>query len=316
MTLDRYEQSAEPRRLTGQRVRRGAQTGLPTWGMMLFGLPFAAVGVVATLIGTKVLPVNSSSVHAPYWVLAVFGVVFFIAGLLVWSMAWRQAQANRRRSEARQRHLDEPAMLDYDWDVSGFEPARWSKAAGAVAAAAGFALFLSIFNWWAFFGKGPGMVKAIVGFFDLILLLVAGHAVMQVGRAFKFGPSRIEFLRFPYRVGEPIVVRWLAPVGVSRVLKGSVTLRCVEEWFESRGTRRERTPTLVHEQKWSGTWFVDQPADLPTGTPVDLSFSPPPEMPATNFHAQRPVFWELEVNLSLPGLDFTETYLVPVYLKK
>lgn len=313
MNLDRYEPSLVPRRLMGNRVRRGAQSGLPTWGLILFGAPFAAIGGLVVLVGTKILPVKSSSVHAPYWVLTVFGAVFFIAGLLVWTLAWRQAQTNRRRKAAQHRHFDDPAMQDHDWDVRGYEPARWSKALSSAAAAAGFALFLTMFNWWAFFGKGPWPVKAIVGFFDLILLLVAGNAALQVGRTLKFGPSRIEYLRFPYRLPEPVAIRWLAPRGMSRVVKGTFTLRCVEEWFESRGTRRERTPTLVHEEKWSGTWFVDHPTDIAPGTPVELSFQPPSETPVTQFHAQRPIFWELEVNLSLPGLDFVETYLVPVY---
>jgi hypothetical protein len=29
--------------------------------------------------------------------------------------------------------------------------------------------------------------------------------------------------------------------------------------------------------------------------------------------AEKPVFWEFEVKLDLPGLDFQETYLVPIY---
>jgi hypothetical protein len=33
----------------------------------------------------------------------------------------------------------------------------------------------------------------------------------------------------------------------------------------------------------------------------------------TNLSAERPVFWELQIVLSMPGLDFTERYLVPVY---
>src|SRR6266536_1257478 len=65
MKLDRYEQSTGTRRLSGQLEQRSSQTGFPTWGLVLFGLPFAGTGIAVTLIGTKVMPVNPSSVHAP-----------------------------------------------------------------------------------------------------------------------------------------------------------------------------------------------------------------------------------------------------------
>jgi hypothetical protein len=34
---------------------------------------------------------------------------------------------------------------------------------------------------------------------------------------------------------------------------------------------------------------------------------------STRLSADKPLFWELEVKLKLPGLDFSETYLVPIY---
>ena len=46
---------------------------------------------------------------------------------------------------------------------------------------------------------------------------------------------------------------------------------------------------------------------------VELRFEPDANALPTKLHADRPVFWELEVKLDLPGLDFEETYLVPVY---
>jgi hypothetical protein len=39
----------------------------------------------------------------------------------------------------------------------------------------------------------------------------------------------------------------------------------------------------------------------------------PDDARATDLRANRPIFWELEAQLDLPGLDFKETYLVPIY---
>jgi hypothetical protein len=308
-----YRQSSEKRRLSGSLERRGSQMGFPTWGGFLFGAPFTGAGAFIILIGTKTVSVNPSSVHAPYWVLTAFGVSFFAAGIFVWTMAWKQFQSNRRRAALLANHAGEPALADFAWNPRGFEPRRWVKAAQGVVGTAGLAVFLSMFNWWAFFNQGPVPVKIITGVFDLILLFVFGYALMIIGRAIKFGNSRIEFARFPYRLTEPIVVRWLTPSGINCPATGTFTLRCVEEWYEASGSGSDRSRTLVHEEQWSGIWEQNVPENFPPGKNVEFDFAPPANLPPTNLSAARPVFWEFEVKLKMPGLDFQEKYLVPVY---
>ena len=53
MGLGNYTQSSEKRRLSGVIEQRGAQTGIPTLGMFLFGVPFTGIGAFVTLIGLK-----------------------------------------------------------------------------------------------------------------------------------------------------------------------------------------------------------------------------------------------------------------------
>ena len=313
MGLGTYTQSTEQRRLSGMVEKRGSQTGLSTVGTVLFGLPFTGVGVFVALIGAKIVPANPSSVHAPYFVLIAFGLVFGCAGLMLWGMAWKQFKSNRRRALAIERHATEPALEDYDWDPHGFRSHCWARTAKSIAFAGFFALFLSMFNWWAWFNKGPFMVKGIVSLFDLILVCVCGYAVLTLSRAIKFGNSQIEYVRFPYRVNEAITVRWLTPPHISRANKGSFTLRCVKEWMETTGTGRDRSRNVVYEEQWSGTWSLEQPEDFPPGKNIDLEFQPPAGLPATSLSGSETYFWEFEVNLSLPGPDFKETYLVPVY---
>lgn len=313
MSLGNYSESTEKRRLSGIIEKRGSQTGLPTIGMFAFGLPFTGIGVFVALVGAKIIPVNPSSVHAPYIVLVAFGTVFGIAGLILWHMAWRQFQSNRHRAVALRNHPNEPALDDYAWDPRGYRSHCWAKTAKAISGAAFFALFLSMFNWWAWFAPGPVPVKIIVSLFDLILVFVCANAILAFSRAVKFGNSRIEFVHFPYRASEPIVVRWLTPSGISRTSKGSFTLRCVKEWTETTGTGNSRSTTIVHEEQWSGTWSLDQPEDFPSGKNIDLNFQPSPGLPVTSLSGPQTFFWEFEVNLALPGPDFKETYLVPVY---
>jgi hypothetical protein len=313
MNLTRYEISTERVRLKGRTEQRGAQTGFPTWGGILFGGVFVATGVAVALIGLKVIPVEAASVKSPFWVLTVFGLVFALAGLAVWAMAGRQFAMEKRRREAQRQFGGEPALADYNWDTRGFAPPRWKRAMKAAAAAAFVTLFLSIFNWWAFFTNSPLMVKILVGVFDLILLAVWWEAVRRIGQAMKFGGSQVVFEKFPYRRGAPIVLRWEVADGVAQINKGTFTLRCVEEWYETRGSGKNRSTSLVHEERWRATWHVDGASSLRRGESVALRFELPADAPATQLGAKRPVFWELEVKLDLAGLDFEETYLVPVY---
>jgi hypothetical protein len=313
MGLGTYTQSAEKRRLSGMIERRGLQTGLSTLGMLAFGAPFAGFGFFFTLVGMKVVHVNPSTVHAPYWVLTAAGVVFACAGILLWSMAWKQFQSNRRRALLQARHVNEPALEDYDWDPRGFRSHCWARVAKTIAGAGFFAIFLSMFNWWAWFAAGPLMVKIIVSLFDLILIFVCWQAVMAFSRAIKFGNSRLEFVHFPYRASEQIIVRWLTPHGIYRANKGTFTLRCVKEWPQTTGSGSNSSKSIVHEEQWSGTWTQNQPEEFSPGKNVEFAFTPPAGTPITCLSGKETYFWEFEINLDLPGPNFKESYLVPVY---
>ncbi|HLP76950.1 MAG TPA: hypothetical protein VK327_08530 [Candidatus Paceibacterota bacterium] len=310
----RYEESNERRRLSGQLVQRGSRTGFPTTGAVLFGLPFVGIGVGVTLVGMKVIPVNPAGVHAPYWVLSAFGTCFLAAGLMVWGMALRQYKAHRRQLSGSSNSPEARALADYRWDRRGFQPSRWSKVFKTLGGAIGLSVFLSMFNWWAFFSKdGVLMVKIIVGIFDLVLAFAWGYFFLNLSRALIFGESRIEFTRFPYSSSEPILIRWLVANGISNPRQGSFTLRCVEEWWEASGSGDNRSNHLVHEEIWSGTWQLEPSDQLISGKLQELRFEPPVSAPPTNLSAAKPIYWELEVKIELAGPDFVETYLVPVY---
>jgi hypothetical protein len=310
VTPDRYEVSAfGRRRLTGNIQKRGTRLGLPTWAGFAFGSLFVAAGGWITLHGTKILVANPASVHAPYWVLTAVGISFALGGFAVWSGAWGQFAANRRRVEAVRRHPDEPALADYRWHPDGFTVSEWTGVTKAFATAMFLTIFLSMFNWWAFGANGPWMVKGVVGLFDLVTLFVWFLAGRQLLRALKFRYSRIEFASFPFHLPEPVAIRWRSFGGISRINKGTFTLRCVEERMESQG----KSVYVVHEEIWSANWIIEQPCNLRLREEVELSYKLPADAQPTNLGAEKPLFWELEVKLDLPGLDFNETYLVPVY---
>ncbi|MBI4179498.1 LapA family protein [bacterium] len=311
--MDRYESRAEPERIAGRTEQRGSKMGLPSYGGFLFGIPFVAAGTGVALIGMRVIRVNPNSVHAPYWVLTAFGIVFVLGGLAVWSMAWRQFRENRRRQEIRRGGVHEKILSDYDWQTRGFAVPRWSKFVKSLLTALFLTLFFSIFNFLAFGADGPWLVKCVVIVFDLITAAVWWETSVILGRTLKFGGSRLDFTDFPYRMDRPVTLRWYPANGIDRARKGQFTLRCVKEWYESHGHGKHHSTHLVHEQIWCGIWRLDNPKVFQPGMPIEISYEPPADLPSTQLSADKPVFWEMDIQLDLPGLDFEEVYLVPIY---
>jgi hypothetical protein len=287
---------------------------MSTGGAFLFGLPFVGAGVWILMIGSKVIHVDPQTVHAPYWVLTVCGACFFGAGLMLWGMAIQQFRSNRRRKVITGASREDVAMADYDWDRRGCQPSRWGKVFKGVIVVVAFTVFLSIFNWWAFFSQdGPLMVKCIVGLFDLLLVAVWGQFILTLARALRFSNSRIDFAHFPYSVSEPIVIHWQAANGISKLLKGSFKLRCAQEWWETTRTGNKSSTALAKEELWSGTWQIDPPDELLPGKTREFSFTLPAGALPSCLSASKPVYWEFEVKLEMSGPDFLETYLVPIY---
>jgi hypothetical protein len=319
MTPDHYQTSPHGQgRLPGNQKRRGTRLGFPTWGGFVFGSAFVAAGVFVILLGTNFLHPNPGRVRKLLWVVAVAGASFVGGGIWVWSMAWDQFASNRRREKAAGEFKNEPALADYRWHPDGFVVSEWALLVKSFSLAMALTIFLSIFNWSAFILGGQWVIKAIVCLFDYIALGMWWEAARQLARALKFGHSRIEFESFPFHLAGPVVLRWQLRRGIRHVNKGTFTLRCVEEWLESRrapGSRSgaNRDLTVVHQEIWSATWSFDQPRNLQPRDRVELRYELPPSAVPTNLGADKPIFWELEVKLDLPGLDFSEIYLIPVY---
>jgi hypothetical protein len=83
--------------------------------------------------------------------------------------------------------------------------------------------------------------------------------------------------------------------------------------MERRGSGKNQSAVLVHEEIWSAKWIIEQPRNFPLKDAMELHYELPADALPTRLSADKPLFWQLEVKLGLPGLDFNETYLVPVY---
>jgi hypothetical protein len=304
--------ATQPQRLSNPTQARGYRAGFSPLGGAVFGGIFVAIGIYIVLVGLRII-VPGGRVHVPHWVLIPIGAVFAAGGLFVWGKIWRQRQAENRREQQVLRHPEEPAFADLDWDPSGARSNLKQHGVRATLIVIFFILFLTPFNYLIVKENAPWFAKGVIALFDLITVFLIWDMSMRWGRVFKFGHAVLRFAHFPLRTNEPVRLTWIAPSGCAGSATGSFTLRSVVEWHETTGSGKSRNTRLVHEQQWSGAWVLESPVLITPGMDCELVFNLPPGVRSTTLHVERPQFWELEVALSLSGLDFKDTYLVPIY---
>ncbi|MEO8501759.1 MAG: hypothetical protein ABI565_12640 [Vicinamibacteria bacterium] len=285
--------------------------------LVLFALPFIAVGTGVLLASQGVFHLEMKSSSGPTWMLAAFGSVFACAGLGVAWMGISGMLRARAAANRKEEHPTEPWFWDYPWDTRRAESGGLGGALQAFAMFAFLAVFLSMFNWWAFFSdEGPLPVKLFIGFFDLIAVLVLLGALYSLFQYFKYGTSRFHFARFPFRPGSSLEGGLEASRRVLGAPSIGLTLRFIEEVTETHGTGKNRSTNTVlyclHEIKQDLNASQFDSGSSEAEIPITI------RLPAGEEYANRLLesprrYWELEVKAETPGIDYAARFLIPVY---
>ena len=285
--------------------------------LVIFAMPFIAVGVGVLLLSQGVFHLEMKSSDNPVWMLTAFGSVFACAGL---GVAWMGVSGMIRDRAARKRkeeHPNEPWFCDYPWDTRRAESGGLGAVVRGFVVFAFMALFLSMFNWWAFFSDdGPLPVKLIVGLFDLIALLVLFGAFYSLFQYFKYGTSRLHFARFPFRPGHSLEAGLEANRRLLSAPTIGLTLRFIEEVMETHRTPRHGTRTTtalycLHEIKQDLS--VRQFDSGSSEAEIPISIRLPEGDYASRLLESPRRYWELEVKAETPGIDYAARFLIPVY---
>ena len=275
-------------------------------GAVLMGLPFMVIGGYFAVVGFDFLPLPSKA-NAPLWVIGCVGLAFAVVGLLVFVVGLR-GLANRRRAKGLRGRLDQPWFRDYDWEPRGITDRAFGRPLQSLFFALFMTVFLAPFNWWAFVSPdGNFMIKAIVGIFDLALVLVVGSFFYRLGQFLKYGFSHLRFVRFPFFPGEELAVIFRT----NRFEKLTFTLRFVEERLETRGAGSNRSTHHVIDEHYKEQRTLEP---RPGDSEVDVAFDLPDNPEWVNAMSGKPVrYWELLVEAETPGIDFKTSFPVPVY---
>jgi len=272
-------------------------------GTMFFSIPFILVGGVFAAVGF--LGIELKDAHAPMWVIGAIGSAFLLAGLILLGHALRGM-----RAAARRRALADakPWERDFPWEPSGTRDRAGRRVANAFLAATFLAVFLVPFNWWAFLSRqGPLPVQVFTAFFDLLLLVVLGNACYLFVQLVKYGHSRLGFRDFPFFLGRRLSVVF----SPNRFAEVRFTLRCVEERYETTGHGRNRRTSLACYQLYRDEQTLEPG---PLLADVDVEFELPEDPELADRLGESPIrYWELLVEAEEPGVDFSTSFVLPVY---
>jgi len=288
-------------------------TTIHGWPSMLFGLPFFAVGVGA-LVVWRVAP---EQVEGPAPLLLWFGVVFGLVGLSLIVHGIKGLRLRARVAERKRAHPTEPWKWDHLWDPYGARDDGARRVRRGFFGAAFLVVFMLPFNYVGFVLQGvPGrwFWVGIVGLFDLIAVMVVGYAVYLLMRYLKYGTSAVSFDAFPFRLGERASLRFLGP-GRSELLEPvQVTLRAVEERYETRGSGKNRSQQVVCYETYADTQAIDDVRARWEGRRgLQVAFDVPRDAAGTRLGERPPRYWELEITADVPGVDYRAVFLLPVY---
>lgn len=279
---------------------------------VLFGLLFAAAGVLIVLVAADKIPVDEDDIHAPRWVIGVIGCIFLLPGLWLMLHGVRGILRKRRTAHLRQWHPDEPWIADYPWNRERAVSGTLWQALSPFIGVAFVGFFLLPFHW-VIWTTGSWLFLFVIGLFDVILVVVLGALVYGVIRYLKYGRSELRFKEFPYHLGDAMEAELHCPQGLGNVDKLKFHLRFVDECYETHGSGKNRRQVVVSYQVYGDTQWIDRPHSYLSGEAIPIRFNLPEGDYVTNLAERPPRYWELEVIAEAPGVDYGAVFLLPIY---
>lgn len=200
--------------------------------------------------------------------------------------------------------------------------AQWSALQGrshASGSRAGIVMMLSVFGWAAFcvtlmWALEPEpewnftFMMAMANFAAGVIALLAVRLLLQ---GFKYGQARLLLAQVPFEPGKTFSTRLMVPRELSATEQLNATLRLQELTTSGSGKNQRTHFTTVykHDLVVPRAAFIDQGGRLA----VELRFEVPADQPTSRYGVEPGYQWRVEVEAQTPGLDFEESFEVPVY---
>lgn len=277
----------------------------------LFMLPFLGFGVFA--ISKGIQNILHGEIYRNGIFLCLFGLVFCAMGLGIICAVIFASRFKKKTDTLAAAHPDEPWLWRADWAQGRVISSAKGAQIGAWIIAI-FWNFISVSILCSFWRKGLLQGGALV---IMLLLTVVGMALLVWAvratiRWRKFGESVFKMLSIPGVVGGQLGGA-IETSGKVRPTNGFLLrLICVERIQTGSGDSSSTTETILWEEKKTET--KDVLADDPRRSGIPVLFHIPSdarESDSTNSNDK--IIWRLEVKASVPGVNYSAKFEVPVF---
>ena len=292
-----------------------SRTTIHGWSSVLFGLLFVAAGAYIILISLNIIDTPDSKFHVPRYMAAMFGGVFLMPGLFLvihglLSLNYRPVKFLVNAS---------PWDNDYGWNHTQINDRSRSDLVKFFFSTLLLILFLTPFHIFIFKFLGGSKIgyfpMALMIIFDLAVLIIIWTYFKKLFRYLKYGMSSLRFNQFPYFLGNKLDLTFM----INKPLKGAdhlnITLRCIEEKYENRGSGDNRKSVVVcyHLYSESKDLKLTGP-ETATSLQIPIQFDLPEDTNyRTRLKERPPTYWEMEIKAETDGMDLNKTFLLPVY---
>src|SRR3989338_6862704 len=111
------------------------------WPAVIFSLPFIGAGTFIVLLALDVIHSDDASFHVSRHLVAAFGGLFFLAGVMVLVHGLKSLQEESCRKENLRKYPGQSWSADYRWDYKGIAGDDLQKIYKTFGGAAGMTLF-------------------------------------------------------------------------------------------------------------------------------------------------------------------------------
>lgn len=300
---------------TGSVFGRGFFRRFHKSGVGYFLLIFLAVGAALFLFGLAgtVGPykegLRENGDPRFFWGAMAFGGTFFLFALRMLQVALTETES---RTSVEPGSKKEPWTWDYPWSQRWMKPDYSTGVGGAVLGRVAFFAFVGLFNvaWLS----GSWIFRGIIILLDAFALLIVYDTLHKLYQVIRFRGPVVLWEEIPAFLGGRLRGRIAFPRDVRATAPPRLTLRCVRDELVTRtsdsGSHSALEPFAIYRE----TREIPLPGE--PGSPlehVDFSFDVPDDLPGTKLNE---IYWQVVVDVPLPGPNLEAVFLAPVYQRR
>lgn len=280
--------------------------------LVLFGIPFFGMGLFFAVMSVRNL--DNPRFQNP-WIGVIFGSGFALIGLLIMAWGFQVPRRARQLQAIQSAHPTEPWMWRDDW--------AQGRAIGQSVASTGtawmFAIFWNGISWfsvWAAFQKpqpsGKQWGYLVLAIFPAVGIGLFVWAMVNTLRRMRFGKTAMQLQTVPAALGGDLRgtidarLPYPLPHGIN------LALTCVNRVTSGSGNNRSTFDHIV----WQGKQELGAERIMagPMGSTIPVDIEVPRNLPGSSPEkSDNQILWLLRAEADLPGVDFDETYEVPVF---